>query len=190
MVAHPLGAREHGVVVGHHDRVAAVDLADAADEAVGGGPRDQLLAGPPLLLGGEDQRAVLDERLWVDEVGEVLAGGPPAEVVALGDGVGAGGIECDCVAGMDGMELVGGAAPAARSVGASEWVPGASVASSWPSSTASPTATSTLRRIPSVSAVSSCSIFIASSTITAAPFARAWPGSSRDRDDGAGERRC
>ena len=61
VVAHALRARQHGVVVGHRHARAAVDVADAADEPVGGRARDQLLARAPPLLGGEQQRAVLDE---------------------------------------------------------------------------------------------------------------------------------
>ena len=61
VVAHPLRAGEHRVVVGHRHARAAVDLADARDEPVGGRARDQLLARAPALLRGEQQRPVLDE---------------------------------------------------------------------------------------------------------------------------------
>ncbi len=44
VVAHPLRAREHRVVVGHRHARLAIDLADAADKPVGGRSRDQLLA--------------------------------------------------------------------------------------------------------------------------------------------------
>ena len=60
---------------------------DAAHEAVGGRARDQLLAGAPLLLGGEQQWPVLDERPRVEQLGEVLAGGAPPVIVAAGHGL-------------------------------------------------------------------------------------------------------
>ena len=98
VVAHALRAGEHRVVVGHRHARPAVDLADAADEPVGGGARDQLLARAPALLGGEQQRPVLDERALVEQVGEVLARRAPAALVALRDRVGPRRVEADLVA--------------------------------------------------------------------------------------------
>ena len=62
-------------------------------------------------------------------------------------------------------------------------------ASTCPSSTASPIATSTLSSTPAASASTSCSIFIASSTISGAPGTIRAPGRVRDRHDDARERR-
>ncbi len=66
VVAHALRARQDGVVVGHRDARASIDLADAADQPVGGGARDQLLAGATALLGREQQRPVLDVGVLVE----------------------------------------------------------------------------------------------------------------------------
>ena len=98
VVAHPLGAREHHVVVGHRHAAEAVDLADAGDEAVGGGARDQLLARAPALLRREQQRPVLDEAALVEQVVEVLARGAPPALVPARDRVGARRVEPDLVA--------------------------------------------------------------------------------------------
>ncbi len=106
VVAHALGAGENGVVVGHDHRLVAVDVADAGDEAVRRRALDELLLGAPAFLGREDQRPVLDERVGVDEVGEVLAGGAPALVVALGHRVGAVLVEAEGVAVEDRLEVV------------------------------------------------------------------------------------
>ncbi len=91
VVSHPLGAGEHRVVVGHGDRGMAVDLADAGHQAVRRGAPDQLVLVAAGLLGGEDQRAVLDEGAGVEEVLEVLAGRAAVLVVALLGRLGAGG---------------------------------------------------------------------------------------------------
>ncbi len=86
-----LGAGEHGVVVGEHGaggalaEEVAVDARRAADQAVGGGARDQVLELAPAALGGDREAAVLDEGAGVDQVGEVLAGGAPAGRVAALD---------------------------------------------------------------------------------------------------------
>ena len=50
---------------------------------------DQLFGGAAHPLRGDRERAVLDEAALVDEVGDVLARGSPAALVALGDGLGA-----------------------------------------------------------------------------------------------------
>ena len=82
VVLQPLRAGEHGVVVGHDDAAralvaeqVAVDAADAGDQAVGGRALDQILERAPAALGGDRQRAVLDERARVAEVVDVLARG-------------------------------------------------------------------------------------------------------------------
>jgi len=87
VVAHPLRAREDHVVVGHRDDGPSVHLAEPADEAVRGRARDQLLARAPLLLGSEQQRPVLDEAALIQEVGQVLPGGPFARRVTALDGL-------------------------------------------------------------------------------------------------------
>ena len=83
----------------------AVDVADAADEAVGRRARDQLLARAAALLGGEDQRLVLDERAVVDEVGEILARRAPPLFAAARDGVRARRVEPQRVALANGGEV-------------------------------------------------------------------------------------
>ena len=98
VVAHALRARQDGVVVGHRHAPAALDLADPADQAVRRRARDQLLARAPALLGGEQQRAVLDERPLVHELREVLARGAPAALAAARDRVRARRVEAERVA--------------------------------------------------------------------------------------------
>ena len=88
MVAHALGAGENHVVVGHRHALLALDLTDPSDQAVGGSAGDQLLTRTPALLGGEEQRPVLDEGALVQEIREVLAGCATPELVALGDRLG------------------------------------------------------------------------------------------------------
>ena len=56
--------------------------ADAADHAVGRRALDQLVDATAAALRGDDDRAVLDERALVDEVGDVLAGRAPADLAA------------------------------------------------------------------------------------------------------------
>ena len=92
----PLGAGEHRVVVAQHGAGGAlgavevrVDARGAADEPVGRGALDQLFCGAAHPLRCDGQRAVLDEAALVDEIGDVLARGSPAALVALGDGFGA-----------------------------------------------------------------------------------------------------
>ena len=67
----------------------AVDGADPADHAVGGRALDQLVDGTATALRGDHDRAVLDERAVVDEIGDVLAGRAAADLATpLGDRVG------------------------------------------------------------------------------------------------------
>ena len=106
VAAHALGAGQDGVVVGHHDGWLTVDVADARDQAVGGGAGDELVLGPAALLGGVDQRPVLDERAGVDEVSEVLARRALPALVAPGDRVGPRAVEPDGVALADRGEIV------------------------------------------------------------------------------------
>ena len=89
MTAHALGAGQHRVVVGHHHAPPALDLTDPTHQAVGGSAGDQILARAPALLGGEEERPILDESTLVDEVREVLASGAPPALMALGDGLSA-----------------------------------------------------------------------------------------------------
>ena len=100
VVLHALRARQHGVVVGHGDATGAlgaeqvaVDRADAADEAVGRRVGDEIGEVTPAALSGDHERAVLDERPVVDEVGDVLPRRAPASLAAPSDGVGAGLVE-------------------------------------------------------------------------------------------------
>src|SRR5690606_35061223 len=86
VTAHALGAGEHGVVIGQHDRArllvsesGGVDGGDAGDEPVGGCVRDEVFGAAPAGLGGDGQAAVFDEAVGVDQVGNVLAGGTAAE---------------------------------------------------------------------------------------------------------------
>ncbi len=105
VVLHALRAGEDRVVVGHGDAArpfpaeeVAVDRADAADQAVGGRVGDEVGEVAPAALGGDHQRAVLDERAVVDEVGDVLPRRAPVAVAAPGDGIGPGLVEPDAVA--------------------------------------------------------------------------------------------
>ena len=61
-----------------------------ADEAVRGGPRDQVLELPAPPLGGDREAPVLDEGAWVGQVGDVLPGGPPPCGMTALDGLRAG----------------------------------------------------------------------------------------------------
>ena len=98
VVAPALGTGEHHVVVGQRHARTAVDLAHAAHEPVGGGARDQLLAWASALLGGEQQRPILHERVRVEQVGDVLARRAVAALVALRDSVGPRRVQADLVA--------------------------------------------------------------------------------------------
>ena len=95
MAERALGAGEHRVVVGEHRaggrlpaEQLAVDARRAGDQAVGGGARDQVVELAPAPLGGDREAAVLDEGAGIDEVGDVLAGGPAAGGVAALHGLG------------------------------------------------------------------------------------------------------
>ena len=82
MVAHALRSGQHGVVVGHHDRLGRrspepvrADRGQAGDQTVGRGVGDQVVFRAPAALRGNRQRAVLDEAVGVDQVGDVLPRG-------------------------------------------------------------------------------------------------------------------
>ena len=94
VVAHALGASQHGGVIGHHHGAAAlgpkqraVDAANAGDHAVGGRVGDQILFAAAAALRGHGQRAMLHERAFVTQVGNVFARSAPAQRVAFGDGL-------------------------------------------------------------------------------------------------------
>ena len=72
MVLQALRAREHRVVVGHHDRRPPVDRRQTADQTVRRRLRDQLVDGPPPTLRGDHRRSVLDQAAGIDQVGDVL----------------------------------------------------------------------------------------------------------------------
>ena len=102
-----LRASQHGVVVRHGDDLSgvaleqvSVDGADSADHAVGRRAFDELGDGAATTLGSDHDRAVLDERSFVDEIGDVLAGGAPTHRASLGDRVGPCRVEPDGVAGL------------------------------------------------------------------------------------------
>ena len=101
------------------------------------------------LLGGEQQRPVLDERVGVEQVGEVLARRAPAALAALRDRLRPCRVEPDLVTLAHRPQVLPLAVRPlrldARASCAPLPAPGASVSSSWPSSTASPTATATAR---------------------------------------------
>ena len=97
VVPHALRSCEHGVVVRHRDHRVTVDRADAADEPIGRSAFDELLQRAPPALARDDERRVLDEAAFVDEIGDVLARGALARVVPAGDGVGPAVVEPDVV---------------------------------------------------------------------------------------------
>ena len=77
-----LGAREHRVVVGQHGaggvfvaEEVAVDARRARHQSVTRGAGDQVGKVAAVALGGDREASVLDERVRVDEVGDVLPGG-------------------------------------------------------------------------------------------------------------------
>ena len=90
-----LRAGEHRVVVRHHHHACPLrpnpvdaDRCDAADQAVRRGVGDQVVLAAASTLGGNHQRAVLDERPVVDEVLDVFPGGSPTPAVNLPHRVG------------------------------------------------------------------------------------------------------
>ncbi len=92
-----LGAGEHRVVVGQHGAGAAlvaeevaVDARGARHQPVGRGARDQVVEVAAVALGGDGEPSVLDERVRVDEVVDVLPGGAAVRRVPALDRVGPG----------------------------------------------------------------------------------------------------
>ncbi len=174
VVAHPLRAGQDGVVVGHHHAGVAVDVsrrrpparrracARSAPRACADAPGRRTAAArtrrtcPSSTSSARFSRAVRRPCSWRRATAS-RTGGVEADLVALAHRL-----------------QVAPARPQARAPRrarprAPATALGSSVASSWPSLTASPTATASSRTIPSTSASTSCSIFIASSTTTGAP---------------------
>ena len=87
MVVPALGTRQHGVVVAHgHDRTAS-HCADATHHAVGRSVRDQVVERAATALRSEHQRPVLHEGTRVEQVGDVLACGPPTALATSRHGL-------------------------------------------------------------------------------------------------------
>ena len=80
---------EHGVVVRHRHHGTTVQRTDAADEPVRRCALDQLLERATPALRGDDERPVLQERSFVEQVGDVLPCGPATRAVTPRDRVGA-----------------------------------------------------------------------------------------------------
>ena len=76
----------------------AVDGPDATDHAVSRSSFDQFADGASATLRGDDHRPVLDERAFVDQVGDVLAGGAPANRPPLRNRLRPGRVEPDGMA--------------------------------------------------------------------------------------------
>ena len=92
MVSHTLRPGQHGVVVGHHDRLGGRPTEavgsngpQAANQAIGRGVGDQILFRSPAALRGDRQRAVFDEAARVDQISDVLPGSAATLRVPLGD---------------------------------------------------------------------------------------------------------
>ena len=96
VVAHALGARQYGGVIGHGDNLLAVDLAQPGDHAIGGGVLYQVFFGAAAALRGYRQRTVFNKSVSIAQVCNVFAGAAQAQGVALGYGVGAAGVLGTC----------------------------------------------------------------------------------------------
>ena len=112
VVLQALRTGQHRVVVRHGDDLSgvpleqiAVDRADPADHPVGRSALDQLVDRTPPALSRDHQRAVLDERAFVDEVGDVLACGAPTDRPASFDRLGTSCIETHRVTGVHLLEV-------------------------------------------------------------------------------------
>jgi hypothetical protein len=79
----------------------AVDRAEPADHPVRRGVGDEVVDVAAAALSGDHERSVLDERVRVDEVGDVLPRRAPADRPALGDGARTGVVEPDAMALVD-----------------------------------------------------------------------------------------
>ena len=85
VVDEALGAGKHRVVVRGDGDWLAVEGGGATDEAVGRRVDDEVVGTATLALGGDTKGANLVEGTCVDEVGDVLAGGPLAFCATLFD---------------------------------------------------------------------------------------------------------
>ena len=101
VVAHALGARQHGGVIGHHYAGRAAHGGGAADHAVSRGVAHQVVLATALALRGHGQRAVFRKAAGVAQVGQVFAGGAHAQGVALGHGGGTTGVQGEGVTRQD-----------------------------------------------------------------------------------------
>src|SRR5712692_9642268 len=75
-----------------------VDLTDPRNHAIGWGVLDQILKRASLPLGSDDQRAILDKRVGVTQVSNVLACSALAGLATPGHGVGPSSVKRDGVA--------------------------------------------------------------------------------------------
>src|SRR5664279_3844562 len=89
VVAHALRASQYRRVVRHHDApTSLVDRADASDETVGRCVADQVVQITPSPLRRVGQSAVLDKRVLIDQIVDVLPRGALTARPAALDGVG------------------------------------------------------------------------------------------------------
>src|SRR5690606_39577437 len=89
----------------HGDRQPA-DRSRAGDQAVGRGASDEVVEAAPAALGGDGERAVFDEAVGIEQVGDVLAGRASARrVPPLGD-LGSAFVQPDALS-LDGLGEVG-----------------------------------------------------------------------------------
>ena len=72
-------------------------MGGASDQPVGGGVAQQVIEGSSISLGGDRQRAVLDERARVAQIGQVLPGRAVPVAVAAGNRLGTGFVEYERV---------------------------------------------------------------------------------------------
>ena len=193
VVVEALRAGEDRVVVRGHGHGYAVDRADAADEAVGRGLLAELLGAAALALRGDDERAVLDERTLVEQVGDVLPSGALAELACAWPRRPGGSRRGRARGARTPRRGRGGCGRGRRrrpQRSRSRPTSAGSRSTRWcPANTASPSATSTDRTMPGCEAGTTCSIFIASMIATVAPAATSSPSRDLDPDDGALQRR-
>ena len=186
-----LGAGEDRVVVRQHGAArpfrleeVTVDAPDPGDQAVGGRAGHEVLGAAARPLGGDDERAVLLEATGVAQVLDVLARRPPPAGVPalgrLGPPAVAGRLDPGAQLRELGADPVGlrVARGSAATAGSSDSV---SARSTSPVCTASPGATATESMRPGVTASTTCSIFMDSSTTSSAPAATRSPGATATR---------
>src|SRR5216684_7471187 len=75
-----------------------VDLTDPRNHAIGWGVLDQILKRASLPLGSDDQRAILEKRVGVTQVSDVLACGALAGLATPSHGIGPSSVKRDGVA--------------------------------------------------------------------------------------------